>query len=105
MSQTYTIKSGDTLLQIAIEQEVDFTTLLELNPQYQANPDFIRIGEALTLPDESAIEPVEPSYPVEPVSAMRPCSNDGTLFAPPLCKRVFMMWSLLQAMVRWNIIY
>ena len=63
MSQTYTIKSGDTLLQIAIEQEVDFTTLLELNPQYQANPDFIRIGEALTLPDESAIEPVEPTYP------------------------------------------
>ncbi|HFQ5055566.1 TPA: LysM domain-containing protein [Vibrio vulnificus] len=87
MSQTYTIKSGDTLLQIAIEQEVDFTTLLELNPQYQANPDFIRIGEALTLPDESAIEPVEPTYPVEPVSAMRPCSNDGTLFAPPLCKK------------------
>ncbi|MGF1892293.1 LysM domain-containing protein [Vibrio campbellii] len=87
MSQTYTIKPGDTLLQIAIEQEVDFTTLLELNPQYQANPDFIRIGEALTLPDESAVEPVEPTYPVEPVSAMRPCSNDGTLFAPPLCKK------------------
>ena len=77
MSKTYTINAGDTLLKIAIEQDVDFTTLLELNPQYQSNPDFIRIGEALTLPDDTPVEVVEPEHPVEPVSDMRELASDS----------------------------
>ncbi|WP_399425283.1 LysM peptidoglycan-binding domain-containing protein [Vibrio campbellii] len=88
MSKTYTINAGDTLLKIAIEQDVDFTTLLELNPQYQSNPDFIRIGEALTLPDDTPVEVVEPEHPVEPVSDMRELASDSPLFAPPLCQPI-----------------
>ena len=44
MSQTYTVQAGDTLLAIAIQQQVDFNQILALNPKYQPNPDLIQIG-------------------------------------------------------------
>ncbi|UUM31659.1 LysM peptidoglycan-binding domain-containing protein [Vibrio japonicus] len=88
MSQTYTIKPGDTLWQVAIEQQVDFPTLLELNPQYQENPDFIRVGETLTLPDNTPLEEVKPKHPVEPVSDLRELAETSPLFAPPLCQSI-----------------
>ncbi|WP_249199366.1 LysM domain-containing protein [Photobacterium sp. GJ3] len=86
MSRIYTIKPNDTLLQIAIDQKVDFSTLLELNPQYQRNPDFIRVGEPVRLPDESQTEPAEPTYSVAPVSDLRPLEAAGPLISPPLCQ-------------------
>lgn len=88
MSQTYIIKPGDTLLQIAIEQQVDFTTLLDLNPKYQLNPDLIYVGDALTLPDNKPAEEVQPEKPVEPVSDMRELSDSCNLKAPNLCEPI-----------------
>ncbi|KKC97887.1 LysM peptidoglycan-binding domain-containing protein [Photobacterium halotolerans] len=86
MSRSYTVKPNDTLLQIAIDQKVNFNTLLELNPQYQSNPDLIRVGEQVRLPDDSQIEPVEPTYSVVPVSDLRPLEASGPLISPPLCQ-------------------
>ncbi|MEL6117639.1 LysM domain-containing protein [Photobacterium sp. SP02] len=86
MSRSYTVKPNDTLLQIAIDEKVDFSTLLELNPQYQRNPDFIRVGEQVRLPDESQTEPAEPTYSVAPVSDLRPLEATGPLVSPPLCQ-------------------
>lgn len=50
MSMTYIIKPGDTLIGIAIDNNISFVELLQLNPQYQQNPDFILIGDTVTLP-------------------------------------------------------
>ncbi|MEF1286150.1 LysM domain-containing protein, partial [Vibrio sp. M250220] len=45
---TYTIQPGDTLLQIAIDQGVEYVDLLTLNPQCQTDPNYIRAGDTLT---------------------------------------------------------
>ncbi|WP_330961097.1 LysM peptidoglycan-binding domain-containing protein [Photobacterium sp. 53610] len=86
MSRSYTVKPNDTLLQIAIDHQVEYSTLLELNPQYQSKPDFIRVGEQVRLPDYNQIEPVEPTYSVAPVSDLRPVEASGPLISPPLCQ-------------------
>lgn len=85
MTTPYIVKPGDTLLRIAVEQQVDFNTLLQLNPQYQPDPDLIQIGASLLLPQKSTDEPIEPEYPVEPVTDTRPLATQPTLIAPPLC--------------------
>ncbi|MCK6265868.1 LysM peptidoglycan-binding domain-containing protein [Vibrio sp. ZSDE26] len=84
MSKTYLVKPGDTLLQIAIEQNTQFNTLLELNPKFQINPDLIKVGEAVILPDEEELEPIEPTYLIEPVQAKTP-DECGDLVAGNLC--------------------
>ncbi|WP_425628053.1 LysM peptidoglycan-binding domain-containing protein [Vibrio neptunius] len=83
-TQPYLIKPGDTLIGIGIEHNVDFTTLLTLNPQYQSNPDLIVAGETLQLPVPQETKPAETDFPVEPVTAM--CVKEkGSLTVPPLC--------------------
>jgi LysM repeat protein len=88
MSQTYTVKSGDTLLQIAIDHDVEFTDLLELNPKYQPNPNLIHIGDVLTLPEKVDFESIEPKYDIEPVSDVRPASCQGSIMSAPQCASV-----------------
>ncbi|MDC0612214.1 LysM peptidoglycan-binding domain-containing protein [Vibrio sp.] len=86
MTNTYTVKSGDTLLQIAIDNQVEFIELLALNPKYQPNPDLIYPGDVLTLPEEASIETVEATHPVEPPAAERPTSDTGAICSEPACK-------------------
>ncbi len=45
----YTVKSGDTLSGIAQQQGLSITDLLNLNPQYQANPNLIKPGQQVNL--------------------------------------------------------
>ncbi|MGY5615485.1 LysM peptidoglycan-binding domain-containing protein, partial [Vibrio brasiliensis] len=75
---TYTIQPGDTLLQIAIDQGVEYVDLLTLNPQCQTDPNYIRAGDTLTLPKEVIIEVPEPDYSPEPPStALEPkCTGE-----------------------------
>lgn len=85
MSQSYIVQSGDTLLKIAIDNDVPFTTLLELNPKYQPNPDLIHVGDSIRLPEEVEDEEVEQDYLIEPVKP-RPVSDTCTLMAAPECE-------------------
>ncbi len=85
MSLSYIVKSGDTLLNIAIDNDVAFTTLLELNPQYQPNPDLIHVGDSIRLPKEVSDEPIKQEYLIEPVKP-RPISDTCTLVSPPECQ-------------------
>ncbi|MGN2673001.1 LysM peptidoglycan-binding domain-containing protein [Aliivibrio fischeri] len=86
MSQSYIVQSGDTLLKIAIDNDVPFTTLLELNPKYQPNPDLIHVGDSIRLPEEEVEgEEVEQDYLIEPVKP-RPVSDTCTLMSPPECE-------------------
>lgn len=85
MSQSYIVQSGDTLLKIAIDNDVPFTTLLELNPKYQPNPDLIHVGDSICLPEEVEDEEVDQDYLIEPVKP-RPVSDTCTLMAAPECE-------------------
>ncbi|MBV7264518.1 LysM peptidoglycan-binding domain-containing protein [Photobacterium sp. WH24] len=86
MTATYTVQPDDTLLEIAIEHQIDFNSLLQLNPQYQPNPDFIRAGDTIKLPEPPASGPVEPTFPVEPVASVSPPAETCTLEREPLCQ-------------------
>ncbi|GLT13470.1 LysM peptidoglycan-binding domain-containing protein [Vibrio algivorus] len=86
MSQTYTVKDGDTLLAIAIQQQVDFNQILALNPKYQPNPDLIQIGDIIRLPQPVTAETNQPISPVAPLEPKRPLCNVGSLEAPPQCE-------------------
>ncbi|XAW87894.1 LysM domain-containing protein [Vibrio sp. CDRSL-10 TSBA] len=88
MSQSYTIQPGDTLLQIAIDQQVDYTALLAANDKYQANPDYIRAGDILILPESEIVESIEPTYSVEPPVYGPECESEGEIISQPECKAI-----------------
>ncbi|EKO3930703.1 LysM peptidoglycan-binding domain-containing protein [Vibrio fluvialis] len=85
---TYTIQPGDSLLQIAIDQDVEYTDLLVLNPQYQSNPNYICAGDTLTLPEKNNIEELEPDYSIEPPSQNLEPKTSGEIISEPDCKGV-----------------
>lgn len=82
---TYTIKPGDTLLQIAIDQDVEYVDLLALNPQVQSDPNYIRAGDTLTLPKKVTIEEPEPDYSTEPPSKEPQPTCSGEVLSNPEC--------------------
>ena len=57
---TYTIKQGDTLSKIAKANGLTLTGLLDANPQLKANPDKIKVGDALNIPDGQTQPVVQP---------------------------------------------
>ncbi|WP_417883201.1 LysM peptidoglycan-binding domain-containing protein [Vibrio rumoiensis] len=86
MSQTYTVQSGDTLLAIAINNQVDFNQILALNPKYQPNPDLIQIGDIIMLPEVVTPETNKPITSIAPPEPKRPLCNTGSLDTPPQCE-------------------
>lgn len=51
---TYKVKSGDTLSKIASRNGLTLQQLLDVNPQLKANPNKLKVGDILTLPDVSS---------------------------------------------------
>jgi hypothetical protein len=51
---TYKVKSGDTLSKIASRNGVTLQQLLDANPQFKANPNKLKVGDILTLPNGSS---------------------------------------------------
>lgn len=86
MSRTYTVKSGDTLLGIAIKNDVDFNQILTLNPKYQSNPDLIHPGEIIKFPEEFKLEDLQSICPIEPPAPKRPLASEGCLEKKSQCK-------------------
>ncbi|MCE0495089.1 LysM peptidoglycan-binding domain-containing protein [Vibrio salinus] len=86
MTNTYTVKQGDTLLQVAIDNQVEFIELLALNPKLQPNPDLIHPGEVVVLPEDCKIEKTKATHPVEPPEKKRPTSQTGSICSEPACK-------------------
>ena len=58
----YTIKPGDSLSTIARAHGLSLAELLAANPQRRANPDAIRVGDEVEIPDGATATP--PSVPV-----------------------------------------
>ena len=48
------IQSGETLSRIAAAHGTTLQRLLEANPQYRADPDRIRVGELVQIPNGAA---------------------------------------------------
>jgi LysM repeat protein len=71
-TETYTVKSADTLTKIAREHGTTVTALKQLNG---LTVDRINLGQKLKLPAKSA--PVEPAAPVVPLTPP-PVTNVGT---------------------------
>jgi LysM repeat protein len=60
----YTIKPGDSLSTIARAHGLSLAELLAANPQRRANPDAIRVGDEVEIPDGATA--TAPSVPVTP---------------------------------------
>jgi uncharacterized protein (TIGR02594 family) len=56
---TYMIRAGDTLSRIAKHFGISLDELLRLNPQIR-NPDLIRRGDSMTVPESEASTPLTP---------------------------------------------
>jgi len=61
----YTIKPGDSLSTIARAHGLSLAELLAANPQRRANPDAIRVGDEVEIPDGATA--TAPSVPVAPM--------------------------------------
>jgi uncharacterized YkwD family protein/spore coat assembly protein SafA len=57
-SQTYTVKSGDTMWKIASKFQVGTSEIIAANPQIK-NPDLIYPGQKLTIPNLDAVKSLE----------------------------------------------
>ena len=93
--KTRTVAEGDTLSKIATEAGVSLKEILNLNPQFQANPNLIRPGQQVTLPQPAATSvppaptpeqpkptvPVATPAPVTPPAA--PVSKPSPAAQPP----------------------
>src|SRR5687768_1971372 len=57
---TYKVKSGDTLSKIASRNGVSLQQLLEANPKFKANPNKLKVGDVLDLPNGTSTAPTQP---------------------------------------------
>lgn len=77
-NNSYTVASGDTLSAIASKNNVSLTQLLNLNPQFRANPNLIKPGQSISLSGNSATPPA-PASPILPTTTTPPA---GTITTP-----------------------
>jgi murein DD-endopeptidase MepM/ murein hydrolase activator NlpD len=70
---TYKVKSGDTLSKIAKANGLTLAQLLDANPRFRANPNKIRVGDAVTIPNGQAAQPtVQPTTQPTPRPPAQP---------------------------------
>jgi LysM repeat protein len=76
---TYTVKAGDTLSKIASRNGLTLTQLLQANPQI-SDPNKIKVGDSLNLPNSNANDGTRPLPPNPVVTAPDPLesSTDNT---------------------------
>lgn len=65
----HTVKSGETLSKIAQVHGITLARLLDANPAFKANPNVVRVGQTLNIPDLH-VSPVQP--PPAPAPAPTP---------------------------------
>jgi len=66
---TYIVKPGDTLSKIAMRSGVTLAQLLQANPQVQ-DPNRVRVGDVINLPDGSTGVPVGSTDDTKPLPAI-----------------------------------
>lgn len=66
-AQSYTIKSGDTLADIAQQYSISLEALVAANAL--PNPDVLEVGQVLEIPDTDIVAPTADAMPVADTSA------------------------------------
>lgn len=68
--ETYTVRAGDTVLGIAARYGLQPETIQWANPELEANPDMLRIGDRLViLPVNGAVHVVQPGDTLSSIAA------------------------------------
>jgi LysM repeat protein len=88
---SYTVASGDTLSAIAARNKISLSELLNLNPQFRANPNLIKPGQTVTLKGAPAPaqtfntqpKPATPGTITTPSGAVVNPSTGGLVTPPP----------------------
>ena len=88
-TEEYEVVGGDYLIKIAADNDTTVEALIELNPELEANPDLILIGQTITLssdapadtPDEAAV--VEAAPAVETPAVETPVVEEAPPAAEP----------------------
>ena len=85
--QTYTVKRGDTLHQIALDNGLDYRELAAWNNL--ENPNVIRVGQVLRLaaPTEGAAPPTATGVTTTPLRVPPPVVAEGKPAPPPAVAR------------------
>jgi LysM repeat protein len=65
-AMTYKVKSGDTMAKIAKANGINLEQLLDANPRFKANPNRIRVGDVLNIPDGQSAPVKQPSTEPQP---------------------------------------
>ena len=68
---THTVKTGETLSKIAKAHDITLEQLLDANPRFKANPNRVRVGDVLNVP-ESRTSPAEPTPQPAPPAPQQP---------------------------------
>ena len=81
--ETYTVKPGDTVLGIAAKFNVNPETIQWANPELEANPDLLRIGDRLViLPTDGALHVVQPGDTLYSIAARYKVTAQAIAEAP-----------------------
>ncbi|PYS68282.1 MAG: hypothetical protein DMF69_20675 [Acidobacteria bacterium] len=75
----YKVKTGDTLARIAKLNAMTLTQLLNSNPRFKANPNMLKVGDVLLIPDEFSTAVTQP-FPL-PTSVNQPSTSAGAIGA------------------------
>lgn len=86
---TRVAQAGDNLSRIATDAGVSLNTLLDLNPEYKANPNALKIGAVIKLPTatptQTAAAPVTaPAPAATPAPVVAPTNNQAQPAAQPI---------------------
>ena len=74
---TYTVKPGDTLSKIAKSNGISTTQLLQANPQI-TDPNKIKVGDVLTVPNGSIDLTTDNTKPLPPITPPAPTPTPTT---------------------------
>jgi LysM repeat protein len=75
----YTVKAGDTLSRIAKQNGLSLAKLLDANPALKANPNKIKVGMVVSIPDGTSTATTAPLPPTPIVVTQKPGKALGGL--------------------------
>ena len=76
--ETYSVRSGDTVLGIAARFNLQPETIQWANPELEANPDMLRIGDRLViLPTDGVLHVIQPGETLSSIGAKYKVSTDA----------------------------
>ena len=82
---THTVKSGETLSKIAKANGITLDQLLDANPKFKANPNRVRVGDVLNIPDGGgAAQPTPTTQPTPQPTQPEPTPPADAAPEPPI---------------------